>query len=275
MIVRIPSFIALLFVLAVWPTTAQQPAGCYSASGSVTTKLYNFTISVKPHPDQEKFHDECLLTVTSPEGKILFQDHDHGLQIDPISGKDINGDSQPDLVVIAYSGGAHCCWTYSIYSLGLNPRLLTRIHNERDIAFVQQPTSHNVTMKTQDGRFDYFDGLCHACTVFPIVFLRLEGDSLKDVSAEFWPDYQKEIDAAEKLLTPEAIAKFRSSDGKSPEVSDTKTTVLNIVFAYLYGGKPDQAWEELQKLWPTKDYDRIKALIIKTRGEGFVNRPKM
>jgi hypothetical protein len=267
---------AALFLLSLSSLPAAEVTrGCSAGAGEFNSKINNFTIAIKPHPDQKKFSSQCLLTVTSTDGIARFQEVDHGLDIDPISGRDISGDGQPDLVVVAYSGGAHCCWTYSIYSLGADPRLVTRIHNERDIAFIQRPEGHIIYLKTQDGRFDYFDGLCHACNVFPLVFLRLQGDSLKDASSEFWHDYQNEIDSAEKQLTPEAIAKFRSSDNHAPEESGTKAAVLSIVFAYLYGGKPDQAWEQLQKLWPPKDYDRIKALILKTRGDGFVNRQKM
>src|SRR3989338_7878143 len=33
-------------------------------------------------------------------------------------GNDINKDGQPDLVVSEYSGGAHCCTDYYVFSLG-------------------------------------------------------------------------------------------------------------------------------------------------------------
>ena len=35
-----------------------------------------------------------------------------------LSGTDINGDGLPDLVVSAWSGGAHCCYSSGVYSVG-------------------------------------------------------------------------------------------------------------------------------------------------------------
>lgn len=37
-----------------------------------------------------------------------------------LSGTDINGDRFPDLIVSAWSGGAHCCYSSGIYSVGEN-----------------------------------------------------------------------------------------------------------------------------------------------------------
>jgi len=38
--------------------------------------------------------------------------------ISDVSGTDINGDGLPDLVVSAWSGGAHCCYSSGVYSVG-------------------------------------------------------------------------------------------------------------------------------------------------------------
>jgi hypothetical protein len=38
--------------------------------------------------------------------------------LNDLSGTDINGDGLPDLVVSAWSGGAHCCYSSGVYSVG-------------------------------------------------------------------------------------------------------------------------------------------------------------
>jgi len=40
-----------------------------------------------------------------------------------LSGTDINGDGLPDLVVSAWSGGAHCCYSTGVYSVGEDVRV--------------------------------------------------------------------------------------------------------------------------------------------------------
>jgi transglutaminase-like putative cysteine protease len=52
---------------------------------------------------------------------MVFEHDEWGMEIDPITGKDVNGDGYPDAVLVSFSGGAHCCWTYHIVSLGKNP----------------------------------------------------------------------------------------------------------------------------------------------------------
>ena len=40
-----------------------------------------------------------------------------------LSGTDVNGDGLPDLVVSAWSGGAHCCYSTGVYSVGEDVRV--------------------------------------------------------------------------------------------------------------------------------------------------------
>ena len=57
---------------------------------------------------------------------MIFKTLDWGMSLESISGRDINGDGEPDLVFVGYSGGAHCCWTYWIVSLGGRPGLIKK-----------------------------------------------------------------------------------------------------------------------------------------------------
>jgi hypothetical protein len=246
--------------------------GCYGAVGAETKKINGFIISIHRYPNQKKFLDECAARVVGSNGKTVFSAHDHGIEIVPISGQDLNGDGEPEAVIEGYSGGLHCCWTYWIVSLGTRPRRLATIYNERAVKFTKERDGR-VLIETLDGRFDYFDDLCHACTVFPSVYLRLHDDHLEDVSSEFWPDYQKEIDKASIPLTPRVISRFRMGKAKDMvNFEGMKPVVLSVVLAYLYGGKPEQAWKALDEMWPPQDKERIKKLILKTRGTGFATR---
>ena len=254
---------------------AEAEKGCYGARGSDTKSINGYTIISKAFPNQEKFIDECMAVIKDAKGKTVFVTHDHAIEILPISGEDINGDAQPEAIIEGYSGGAHCCWTYWIVSLEELPRVLVRIYNERNVSFRKIKEHPGVTLDTLDGRFDYFDDMCHACTPFPGVYLRLEGVHLVDVSSEFWTQYQKEIDRARGQLSSEELTNFRTQwrkdqPGDRNTFEDTRRKVLTIVLSYLYGGKPDEAWKALKEMWPPGDTARIEKLIVKTRGHGFV-----
>jgi hypothetical protein len=250
---------------------AEAGKGCYAAQGRDSRRIKSYVVSTRAYPNQEEFIDECMVVVKDEKGKTVFAAHDHGVEILSISGEDINGDGQPDVVIEGYSGGAHCCWTYWIVSLGVCPRLLASIYNERDVTF-RKERSGQVLIETLDGRFDYFDGSCHACSTFPRVYMRLKRDQLEEVNSEFWPSYQKDIHIARLELKTEELSKFRARDKPDAETDDTRKLVLTIVLAYIYAGRQDQAWQTLDEMWPAQDKERIKALIIEQRGRGFVGR---
>jgi len=97
---------------------------CYQpgAAGGGKVKVAGFSIEVKPFPDPDDSEFTlCQASVTSPNGKIVYSTNDWGAEIDHVTGKDVNGDGEPDAVLVSYSGGAHCCWTYHIISLGKKP----------------------------------------------------------------------------------------------------------------------------------------------------------
>jgi hypothetical protein len=250
--------------------------GCYGAVGAKAKKINGFTVSTYRYPHQRKFLDECAARVADPSGKTVFSAHDHGIEILSISGQDLNGDGELEVVFEGYTGGAHCCWNYWIVSLGKHPGLLAYLYNERPVSFLKMENGQ-VLIDTFDGRFDYFDGLSHTTSVFPRVFLRLCGKRLEEVNLEFWSAYLKDIEQAKKSLTSQELVEFRQNfsphGDRFPETDEeTRSKVLTIILAYLYGGKPEEAWKALDEMWPPQDRERIKKLILATRGTGFAMR---
>jgi len=275
--VRFLLLAVVLFIIAS-ATPAEEERGCYAGAGEQSVRIHGFKIRVFRHPraDQQDFLDECQAKIKDASGRVIFSDEDHGLEILPISGTDVNGDGEPDAVIEGYTGGAHCCWNYWIVSLGKHPGLLAHLYNERPASFFKMENGQ-VLITTSDGRFDYFDGLSHTSSVFPRVFLRLSGKHLGEVNLEFWPTYLKDIERAEKSLATQELTEFRQNfsphgDRFSESYEETRSKVLAIVLAYLYCGKPGEAWKALDEMWPPEDRMRIRALILKTRGRGLADR---
>ena len=230
-----------------------------------------FVLHLLPLPEVDKMGEGCHAQVLDPQHKKIYSTGNWMISI-AVTDQDVNGDGSPDLVLEGYSGGAHCCWTYQIISLGSHPGLLTEFENERGAGFVLNKSTGRVEIRTNDGAFDYFDGLCHACTIFPDVYLRLDGKSLIDISREHRADYDKKISELKSAIAPKGLAAFIQAENRKETIGweHVSSKVLGIVQAYLYSGRPVDARSALRKMWPAFDQDRAWKLILKTRRKGIL-----
>lgn len=208
------------------------------------------------------------------ESKDRLSAEDERFSIE-LAGQDVNGDGVPDVVLYGYSGGAHCCWTYYVISLGEHPGLIAKFENGRDAAFLKDEDTGRFYISTIDGAFDYFDGLCHACTPFPQVFLGIEGKTIVDTGPKFVEAYDKIIQENRASLTAANSAaivamKTNPNESGSSDVYEAAAKVLSIVLAYLYSGREGQALHELRTMWPKFDQNRMWNLIQKQRREGIL-----
>lgn len=250
---------------------------CPAEIGSKTVRnLHGFVVEFTAIKDADSVSEAgCEVVVRDSAQKVIFSEEDSDFSL-AISDADLAGDGVPDLVLESYSGGAHCCWTYYILSMGVDPHLVKQFDNERGAGFVRNENTGRVDIVTQDGAFDYFDSQCHACTEFPVVYLRLEGDQWVDSGPDHIQDYDEIIAKSRQALTAEEIQSFRSAQGDPYEADDSAGTtskkILSIVFAYLYSGRPEQAQQALQELWPPSDQSRLWNLILVTRHKGILSQ---
>jgi len=73
---------------------------------------------------------DCLIVVYQGVRRVVTLGRSGDLTaitIDPLSGRDINGDRFPDLVVSSWSGGAHCCYVTTVYSVGRDVRMVLAV----------------------------------------------------------------------------------------------------------------------------------------------------
>jgi len=268
-------YLSFILVLAsgISASASNEPA-CMHGRGHISKKLTGgFEIQVSPFPDKSNPDlDECEAEIYNPSGDVFFSEHDWSFVIE-LAGPDVNGDGIPDVVLEAYSGGAHCCWTYYIISLGSKPGLIKKFENTRDAAFFWNKENRRIQIATRDGNFDYFDEVCHACSPFPLVYLRLDGANLVDISPEHASDYDQIIRDSQNALTTEVRQRLKALTVKPSEagpVGSARYKALTIVFAYLYSGREEQARQALRELWPPFDQERIWNLILETRHNGVL-----
>lgn len=269
--------LAILFLLLAAPagaaaqqkTASPQESGCRQSSGRYRRTFQHFVLLIAANPGNDE--KPCRAQLRDSDGRLIFEAADVAVSL--LDVEDINGDGQPDLAIEGFSGGAHCCWTYYYVSLGSIPGLVGKIANTHGIAVLPKAELKHAVLATDDSGFDNFDGLCYACSPSRAIYLVLNQDKFETAGRYFAAEYDKSIAEARAQLTPEKLAQFRQSDpaaNANPtwELNDVKSAVLSIVLGYLYSARQDQAWKELENLWPAADQQRIKAGILKARSEG-------
>jgi hypothetical protein len=171
--------------------------------------------------------------------------------------------------------------TYEIWALEKSPRLLRALDGGDTYRAVDADFNRYIAIWTTDASAaEGIDGLTYSdYTSPPTIILRFERGNLVDVSAWYRAQYDAQIKELRSNLTPGASAKFKRSDGELKfgsvvpagwvELQKTKAAVVEIIWAYLYSGRPAQAWAELQNAWPPSDEAQIKRAIIAARSRGF------
>jgi hypothetical protein len=176
--------------------------------------------------------------------------------------------------------------SYEIWTLEKQPRLLATLTGGDSYRAVDADLNGYVAIWTSDASaVEAFDGLTYAdYSSPPTVVLRFEHGKLVDVSAWYRAQYDAHIKELRGTLMPAQLAEFKKSDGRLAfgsvpasswvQLRKTKAAVLEIVWAYLYSGRPDQAWTELQAAWAPSDVARIKSAVIAARAAGIDSQVK-
>ena len=173
--------------------------------------------------------------------------------IDAITGKDVNGDGIPDAVLVGFSGGAYCCSTYHIVSLGENPGLIAEFGDRATASFEDLNGNGKTEILIRDGGFEAGFGLSNEFSPSPLLIVRLEGAKFHDVGSGFWRVYEKEIRENYTKLKDENLREFLKSNPTeihdSLDYLETESRILTIV-PIMYAGRPQEARKMLGKLWP-------------------------
>jgi hypothetical protein len=174
--------------------------------------------------------------------------------------------------------------TYEIYSLKKPPELLKTITGGDSYDAQDYSLDGRVAIWTDDAAaVDGFENLPLSSIDFPpTVVLRFEKGRLIDVGSEYQSYYDQQISEVKAGLSADALGEFKKSDGKlSNSVVDlenlhhllrTKIKVLEIVWAYLYCGREQQAWDNLAQMWPAADLSRIRSAIEDARARGILRQ---
>lgn len=273
-----------LFSQSHWPAPGERNfkglalARCRSGDRPMSYPVGKYKIKLVPSDQQSGDPEEtCDAFLLNPDGSERLLHEDASISILRGTGEDVFGNGHPGVILEGFSGGAHCCFTYIFADLGDTPLVLPEIENQTGFYVFKDPSSGRYRILTWDGAFDYFDDFCHACSPAPIVVLEAYGTGLRDVSGEYVADYDDVIADSKAKIEPEKLNLFAGSSGLSKhdpawgESEEIRRAILEIVFAYLYSGRENTAWQALDQMWPETDRERIKMLIVTTKAKGILS----
>ena len=180
---------------------------------------------------------------------------------------------------------AECCMSLEIYSLRKPPKLLRTITGGTFFSTADTDLDGQVEIWTNDtASLEGFESRESGGSYSaPTVVLRFVQGRLLDVGSEFQGYFDGEIAKVRSGLDPEELREFKDSDGRLPptahfspedlrrseKLERTKEKVLQIVWAYLYSGREQEAWKSMAEMWPPADLDRIREAIISARDRGI------
>lgn len=179
------------------------------------------------------------------------------------------------------ASAAQCCRDYLLYSLKDAPHFVRKIQggffNARDTNL-----DGRIEIWAEDSAsIDSFDGLFSTQLEFPpLLVLRFEKGRLLDVTPEFASYFDSVVATVQAQIDENVQQAFKNTDGRPQfSVADAqkfgalqrvKAQALEIVWAYLYSGREQQAWAALAQMWPASDVERIRAIIINARKNGIL-----
>ena len=167
----------LLCLLLAAPADAQTTPTPVKAS-SQTCGAYTLTL-------RENGFGDPLDRVTLSRGGVT-----HATVEDTMVGvdwcRDVTGDGVPEVLLAGFSGGAHCCFTHTLYSLTSSPRrLLTAFSAHSDTLEARQLDGRGpLELVGADWRFAYGYGMSFAESApLPVVYSFLNGRYVENTRA--------------------------------------------------------------------------------------------
>jgi hypothetical protein len=221
----------------------------------------------------------CEAALSWGDQHLVISDAAPDLDIDAF-GVDL-GLGVPVVAAQVKKSKADCCMAYTIYSLRSPPVLLRRLTGGEFFSAADTDLDGRVEIWTNDAAaVEGFENFRLRDLDFaPPVVLRFVRGRLMDVGSEFRSYFDQKIADERAKLNPQDLGDFKTSDGKLTSaalpadwlfrVRSVKVKVLEIVWAYLYSGREQEALRSLAEMWPAADLNRIRAALLDARARGI------
>ena len=276
--------------LAVVALSLLSPRACHAQNRDVLCRDGNgefqaefptgVAVSVGPARNEGLAARVCEAELTWTDRKIVVASAAAQIDIDAF-GVDLDVGA-PVVAFQVKASKNDCCMEYQIYSLRQPPTLVRRVTGGAFFSAADTDLDGRVEIWTDDAAaINGFENLpANDFDLPPPMVLRFASGRLLDVGREFRSSYDEQIEAEKAKMTPGDLGDFKSSDGKLADpalypatmfvrMKATKAKILEIVWAYLYSGREQEAWRALAEMWPASDLERIRAAILGARDRGI------
>jgi hypothetical protein len=174
--------------------------------------------------------------------------------ITDLSGADVNGDGDPDLVVSAWSGGAHCCYSSGVYSIGEHVQQVLALEtgNCGPGAFEDLDGNGTIEFITCDDRWAY-TYCSFADSPLPRVVYAYEPSRATYVpdTPRYASHYRDQLSAA----LAEAQTWLAESGGRDPGID--KCRLLRPALGLMYSGRFDDGLVLIRSLYHGADREQF------------------
>jgi len=171
---------------------------------------------------------------------------------------DINRDGVRDLIVMAWSGGAHCCATYHLFELPADGsvRKLAVIEAQHGGEFGDVDGDGIAEFVMADWSLAYELG-CFACIDLPGIVLKWSGSDF-ELAPELMLRPPPSIDQLRRIA--ESIDADRTRDAAPPGSTGTppwtagseRDRLVSAVLKLVYQGNAEAAWRLFDAAWPAE-----------------------
>ena len=172
----------------------------------------------------------------------------------PPAGTDINGDGIPEIIVEHFSGGAHCCFEYGIFSIGKKLELISTLDGQHSsLLFKDLDGDRKYEAIGRDWTFAYWNASMGGSPAPEIILrwkdgrYRLAENLMKKPS----PDHNGLLKLAKEFRDG---AVFQD---ESMQSLHWEAEWWAVMLELIYTGNGDLAWKFCDWFWPISDQQSI------------------
>jgi hypothetical protein len=247
-------------------SAAQENLACRQSgpNNNGTQPLSNgAVITIRAVPANE-LKQACEVSVRDRNGRTIFEDRGFNTKIDPATGRDIDNDGQPDVVVgVDTAGGTRGNWEYPVISFAPAPRLLLKLP-AATFDFQTKPGRTLIwTSAVFEGLSENASDTSKVATVH-----EFRPGGFTDVTTEYCkPMLAGELQGPGSLrgqlaiLTTQAKQNSRLEAGRPEDREDTRLAATTLVMQQIYCGQLEDASRLVLEVWPGSEQSRTRKQI--------------